>query len=453
METDKKEGLSLKEEERSGKKERIESLVTWLVRLLIGFVFVFSGFAKAIDPWGTLYKVDAYLAALDLDVWANLKLVAVFGLCSLEFVVGVFIVFGCFRKSIPIVGMAIMLFMLPLSLWIAISNPVDDCGCFGDLLKISNWATFWKNIVITAGMLWLIRFNSRCHWLVTPALQWISFVATGIFILVIELFGYISQPLLDFRPYKTGEYLVDDVSVEEDVPSFIFVYEKDGVKKEFKETDVLPSEDEGWVFVDRKEVVAPEVNKQRKDGKNLRIWDKEGEEDVTDQAIRMDGKQLLIMMPELEDVSPATTWQLNSLYEWSQKNNVEMSAVVSGDSEEIADWEDLSMASYPIYTADDTQIKEVVRGNPGVVYLENGKVEWKITLAAMNIDDFQTPGTSSNAMTFAFNNAAILRNCTMLYIIVLALLVFLSFTPTIKSPFRRLLMSEGTRADSKTVEK
>lgn len=174
---------------------------------------------------------------------------------------------------------------------------------------------------------------------------------------------------------------------------------------------------------------------------------------MTEEAIRMDGKQLLIMMPELKEVSPATTWKLNSLYEWSQKNNVEMSAVVSGDSEEIADWEDLSMASYPIYTADDTQIKEVVRGNPGVVYLENGKVEWKITLSAMNIDDFQTPGTSTNAMTFAFDNKAILKNCSMIYVIVLALLVFLSFTPAMRNTFRKPVLRKVREAKQEVTEK
>lgn len=421
------------------KSRKSIEIITWIIRLVVGSVFMFSGFAKAIDPYGTLYKVDAYLASMSLDIWPNLELVGVFALCAAEFLVGVFILTGCFRRSTAIIAAIIMAFMLPLTLWIAVSDPVDDCGCFGDALVISNWATFWKNVALTAAIAWLVVYNKKCHWLVTPALQWIAFVATSIFIVVIELFGYISQPLIDFRPYKQGEPIIDfenQATAEE--PQFIFIYEKDGIRKEFRDTDVLPEESEGWEFVDRKELPHQQPKASTaENGKSLRIWDKTGEEDVTEEAIDEKGMELLVMMPNLKEVSPATTWKLNSLYEWSIKNNVFMAAVVSGTPDEIDEWEDLSMASYPIFTADDTQIKEVVRGNPAVVYLVDGKIEWKSSLAAINIDDFLSPGTSSDAMTFGTDNMRILRNCLYTYLTIMAVLVFLSFTPAMKNFYLR----------------
>lgn len=105
------------------------SPLTWIIRIVVGGVFIFSGFAKGIDPYGTLYKVEDYLSVLSLSVWPNLVLVGVFGLCALEFLAGVFLLTGCFRRSSVIIAGGIMAFMLPLTLWIAVSNPVADCGC------------------------------------------------------------------------------------------------------------------------------------------------------------------------------------------------------------------------------------------------------------------------------------------------------------------------------------
>lgn len=420
--------------------------ITWLARLIVGGVFTFSGFVKAIDPWGTIYKINDYLAVMQLDIWPNLVLVGAFALCAMEFLCGVFILLGCFRRSVSYLCVCIMAFMLPLTLWIAMSNPVADCGCFGDAIKISNWATFWKNIVLTMGIIWLAIYNKRCHWMVTPAHQWLAFLSSGMFIATVEVFGYSSQPLLDFRPYQIGMSLVEDNSMQNNEPSYIYIYEKNGKRQEFTIDDELPDENAGWKFIDRKEV----HNKMQDDpspksDRSLRIWSKDGDEDVTEEAVSQSGKELIVMMPDLNRVSPATTWKLNSLYEWSVKNDVEMTAVVSGSPEEIAIWEDLSMASYPIYTADDTQIKSVVRGNPGVVYLIDGKVEWKSTLSAINIDDFLSPDTSHDAANFGMDNLRILRNISYTYLTVIAVLIILSFLPYLRNMYLKRGEVRGER--------
>ena len=188
---------------------------TWLIREVTAFVFIFSGFVKAIDPWGTLYKTEDYLAAMGLSIWPNLVTVGVFILCGFEFFIGVCLATGCFRKGSSILSFILMCFMLPLTLWIAVFDPVPDCGCFGDAYVISNWATFWKNVVLFAFTLWLARYNRYCACLITPALQWIAFIATALFIFGIELAGYIYQPLIDFRPYHVGSPLTEQSDLQE----------------------------------------------------------------------------------------------------------------------------------------------------------------------------------------------------------------------------------------------
>lgn len=410
-------------------------IISWIARFGVGGTFVLSGFVKAIDPWGLIYKTDEYLAALSIDIWPNLQLVGVFCLSAIEFITGIFLVFGCFRKSVVKVAAFIMAFMLPLTLWIAIGDPVDDCGCFGDAFVISNWASFWKNVFLTIGICWLWNNNKSCSWLITPALQWLAFVASGIYIIVIELFGYISQPLLDFRPYHKGLPLIEREYDYDYSTEYLFIYEKNGEVKEVGENDELPSEEDGWVFIDRKVIAqGNDALNESVNSRNLRIWSGTGDsaEDVTEEVVSTTGSELIIMMPDLKEVSPATTWKLNSLYEWSERHDVKMIGVVAGSPVEISEWEDISMASYPIYTADDTQIKEVVRGNPGVVYLVDGVVEWKSTLTAINIDDFMSPEIADDARTFGLDNIRILRNCTYIYIIVMFGLILLSFLPKIR---------------------
>ncbi|MCH5225347.1 MAG: DoxX family protein [Muribaculaceae bacterium] len=358
-------------------KNQILVALTWLLRFCCGGLFIFSGFVKAIDPWGTLFKIEEYLYAFGFPLPFSLMRLGVFGLCAVEFIVGCFLALGCFRKSCPVFALLIMVFMVPLTLWVAIENPVADCGCFGDAWHLSNWATFWKNIILSAGLIYLLRFNLKAICLVSPAFQWLAVVASGLFILAIEMIGFFYQPLIDFRSYPVGSSLF--------------------------------ATDESESGID--------------------VFDLYDGEDKNSEALDPEGKELVVMIPKVAMVSPATTWKLNSLYEWSQENNVKMIGIVSGSQEEIEQWEDLSMAEYPLFLADDSEIKEVVRGNPGVVYLDKGHILWKSTLSAIDVDDFLDPNVSDDAATFADDNARFLRNCVAIYLIVIVFLIFISFTP------------------------
>ncbi|MDE6028666.1 MAG: DoxX family protein, partial [Muribaculaceae bacterium] len=324
-------------------------IITWLIREITGAVFVFSGFTKAVDPWGTLYKIQDYLAVMGLDIWPSLVKVGAFALCAVEFIIGAMLCFGSFRRTSAWAATAIMCFMLPLTLWIAIYDPVPDCGCFGDALIISNWATFWKNVFLMAATLWLAMFNRFAGWLIAPYLQWIALLVTSVFCMMIEAGGYFIQPLLDFRPYPVGTTLIEEtVSAE---PEYKFIYENEGERKEFSESDELPDEADGWVFIDRVAVSEPDIDSRVsvRSEKSLRLWDLEAEEDVTEDVLTPQGDRIILVMPELDKVSIASTWKINSLYDWAKSNDIDMIGAVAATKEDIDNWDDLSMPEYPIY--------------------------------------------------------------------------------------------------------
>ena len=431
--------------------------LTMLLRLLVGGVFAFSGFVKAIDPWGTIYKVNDYLAAFQIVMPDSIVLFFVFSLFTFEFLLGVSFIFGCYRRLAPIGAALIMLFMTPLTLWIAMENPVSDCGCFGDALIMSHWQTFWKNVLLSAMVGWLVVYARRSRCFIIPTLQWLMVGVSTLFIVIVALYGYIYQPLLDFRPYPIGETLVS-VDEDDDGSELLFVYRKDGVEKEFT-IDNLPDDDE-WEFVERKEVsLAGDKNEVA--SKSLRIYNS-NDEDVTESVVLDEERQVILFYSSLDEVSIASTYQINSLHAYCQQQGIDMISVVAATPEEIAEWEDLSMPSYDIYIAEDTSIKEVVRGNPAVVFLEDGIVKFKSSLRAIAIADFMTEDTSTDPMSFAKDNKNILLKLTLIYLLTLLAIAVLSHVPMVvryvkrKIHFSNLIVEEKEttepKEESSTIE-
>lgn len=411
--------------------------LTWVVRFAVGLTFVFSGYVKGIDPWGTIFKINDYLAAIGIDVWPTLVSAGAIAMCVFEFLVGVFITLGCFRRSAPILGLLFMAVMLPLTAWIWSAHPVSDCGCFGDAFKISDAATFWKNVALTLGFIWLLKFNKTVGCLVTPYLQWVATVASALFLFVIAEIGYLFQPLVDYRPYPEGRPLAVNEEIDnEDDEDYVFAYRKGAEEKLVGENDSLPSEEDGWEFVetrpaDTSDNGAGKRNVKVSDG--LRIWD--GDEDMTSLLLG-EGPKLWLMMPKLGEVSISETWRINSIYDWCVRHGVEMGAIVNGSPEEIAEWKDLSLSEYPIYTTEDTLIKEVVRGKAALVYTVDGDVVWKNSLRAS-----WRPGFEDDSLTdlkeLREDNKALLLNLWLIYIAVIVVLVSLSYSKSILHGFRK----------------
>lgn len=359
---------------------RLNTWQWWLTaaaRLVVGAVFIVSGCTKMTDLWGFVYKINDYLDVWHMTVPQPLVLTGAGLLSTVEFLTGVALLLGCWRRLAVYSVTAMMAVMLPLTAYIAVANPVADCGCFGDWLVISNTMTFVKNLALTALTAWLWYGNRLMDSLVPQSIQWVSLTLSVLYMLVVGLTGYYIQPLLDFRPYPTGTLLTatgsDDDANDSDM---VFIYEKDGQQQEFT-IDTLP--DDSWTFVDRKGDTAG--------SSEVTVYDTDDSEASLADIVDTDGLTMMVLIPEPRDTDPSMTFAINELKEAVDRaGGSTVSVIAAHSSKAIQAWRDFSLADYPIYTADDVDIKMVARGVVAIVMVKDGRIIWKRTLGSINPD-------------------------------------------------------------------
>ena len=359
-------------------------IITWALRIAIGATFIISGLSKMIDVWGFTYLIEQYVNVWGWELTRPLIVIAAMSISAIEFILGCMLATGCYKRSSAWITTLIMIVMLPLSAYIMIENPVDHCGCFGDFMIISNSTTFYKNVAITIGLIYLCFFNKRTFGLFFPYIQWMPAIACYIYIMIIGLVGYNLQPLVDFRPYKVGTHLYND-STSVDEPQFNFIYEKNGVKETFT-IDNLP--DSTWTFVDRSEINSDSLKADTTP--QLSIYDLNDNE-VTANVIASQGEQIILLIPEIKYADISYSFLTNEMYNYIKKRNGSMIGIfATNDKDQIKPWVDRSLTLWPTYTAEDTSIKEIARGKVSVVYLKDGIIQWKRTLTSIPTDVFSS---------------------------------------------------------------
>ncbi|MDR1918766.1 MAG: DoxX family protein [Tannerellaceae bacterium] len=351
----------------------IKALVEFC-RLLIGVVFIFSGFVKAIDPIGFEIKISEYLAVWGMDAFRPMALIGAFSLIAIEFTLGVGILLGVYRRYASLLALALMLVMTPLTLYLALFNPVTDCGCFGDALVISNWETFLKNIVLLGASAFVFVHHRKMLSCYTVRVRWFVPLFAYICCLYFSYWNYNHLPLLDFRPYKTGVNIPAQMSIPEGAPEdeyrYSFVYEKEGVKKEFS-LDDYPAGDSAWTFVEsRTELVkkgyTPPITA-------FTIFDREGNE-ATDLILGQGGDVFLLVAAQLEEASDERIGEVSNLYDYALEHGIPFYCVTGSSGEAIEAWTEQTGAEYPFLKADEVLLKTIIRSNPGLVWLKDGTI-------------------------------------------------------------------------------
>ena len=348
-------------------------------RTLLALTFLFSGFVKAVDPLGTVYKIEDYLKAFGGFFTDLLPLAGIAAVCLIatEWILGVCMLTNVRTQVTSWLALTFYLVMTPLTLWIALTNPVSDCGCFGDALVLTNWQTFWKNVVFLSLVIILL-----CCKKAIPALwSWwaeliIALLATGS-VAGIMGYSYTHLPPMDFRPYKIGNHIPTLMEIPEDAEpdqyEVTLIYEKDGIQQEFT-LENYPSTDPSWKFVDQK-------SKLIKKGYVAPIHDFEilnmDFEDLTYDILESEEPVTLIAIYDLNKTDRKQMDKVKRLLE----ENV-LCYILTGSGE--ADIEDFCM-EYAIdenafCTIDPVTLKTIVRANPGVFVVQNGYVIDKYNL-------------------------------------------------------------------------
>ena len=326
-------------------------------RFLLAALFIFSGFVKAVDPLGSFYKIQDYLTAFGMISWFPTYLPLLFAiiLSSAEFCVGVFLFFGVRRKVASTLALFLMGVMTPLTLYLALANPVSDCGCFGDAWVLTNWQTFGKNIILLIAAVTVFKERKLIIRFITLKMEWMVSLYTILFVFALSFYCLEYLPVLDFRPYKIGVNIKAGMEIPEGAKPSVFesrfVLEKDGRQQEFT-LDNYP--DSTWTFVETRTVLK--------------------EKDITESVLTDKGYTFLLVAHRTEEADDSNIDLINEIYDYSIEHGYGFYALTSSPDEEIEAWRDRTGAEYPFCQMDDITLKTIIRSNPGLLLIKDGTI-------------------------------------------------------------------------------
>ena len=373
-------------------------------RAVIALTFIFSGFTKAVDPIGTQYKIHDYLQAWGLEAWNAdwLTMVASLMLSTAEFFIGMMFFFAIRRRLMSKLALLLVTAMTLLTLWIYVADPISDCGCFGDALKLTNGETLAKNIVLLAAAATVARWPLEMMRLLSRNTQWIVINYTMLFILAVSGYSLYYLPQFDFRPYHVGADIRRGMEIPEgaEQPEFetTFILEKDGKRKEFT-LDEYP--DSTWTFIDShtiqtKKGFVPEIHDF-----SITTTDENGDggEDLTEEIVGDKGYTLLLISPHLEQADDIRFDELNRLYDYATEHGYRFICLTASSGKAISRWRDRTGAEYQFANTDETTLKTIIRSNPGLVLMHDGRIEGKWSHNALPDVTAQTPTIDRGGLT------------------------------------------------------
>ncbi|MDR3260893.1 MAG: DoxX family protein [Tannerella sp.] len=352
------------------KKETIIKIAAECSRILIGVTFVFSGAVKAIDPTGFAIKIGEHLSSFGLERFDWLGTFFSFNLSAIEFTLGICLLMAAYRRLITLGVLIFMCIMTPFTLYLAIFNPVADCGCFGDALIITNWETFYKNIVLLAAAITAYSYHKRLTSFYTYKAYWFIVLFAYFFSIAFCFYNHDHLPITDFRPYKVGNNIFKLMEIPDGAPQdeFHFIYEKEGIRKKFT-LEEAPVGDSTWTYVDAKLIkqgYLPKVS-------SFELYNYVNE-NIAEQILNRPEALFLLIAPSLETASDKHIEEINHVYDYARETQRLFYCITNSQEEAIAKWKKDTGADYPFLTADDVLLKTMIRSNPGLILLKEGTI-------------------------------------------------------------------------------
>ncbi|WP_010228898.1 BT_3928 family protein [Gillisia marina] len=348
-------------------------ILVGVARIFVGILFIISGFIKLNDPIGFSFKLQEYFSAevLNMEILIPFALVIAIFLVVFELVLGIMLFIGYLPKFTLWSLLLMIVFFTFLTFYSAYFDKVKDCGCFGDAMPLTPWQSFYKDAVLL-GLIVLLFFNRK---LITPIFapashRWIIFLS----FMLCFIFAYyvlMHLPAIDFRAYKVGNNLLEEMKIPEDAEKAVYEYwwkfNKNGEEVIIKNSGAYPNVEGDYLGVETTLIF---------EGFKPRIPDfsilKDGE-NITQEILAKD-KLLLIVAYDLRKTEREGFAIIKKLSEEAlKKGYTVVGLTASGDDlkEEITSKFSLN---FDFYQSDETVLKTIVRANPGILTLKNATV-------------------------------------------------------------------------------
>lgn len=368
----------------------------WLnaCRYFSGILFVFSGFVKADDPLGSKYKFIDYFEAWGIDdIFAPTALTFGIILSTIELLVGLALLFKLFPKWSSLGALIFMIFFTPITLYLALQQNISgkelvhDCGCFGDALVLTNWQTFVKNLVILIPVVLTFIFHKRFTDLISNKKSIVILSVLTVMIVGLSVHALRHLPPIDFRPYKIGVTLLgekcSDIQRTSNVKTYQYADFKNLQTGEHQEFDIVNNYPDYTIWEYNPDVpiriVEEKLDVPQNDSlQNTYIVDNmmfmTGSDDATCDIITDTSYVFMAIHYDLLQSNPKNQSKVNAVYEFAQKQGYAFYGATSSLEDVIAKYSEDYGATYPFVSADDILLKTIVRSNPGLVLMKNGKI-------------------------------------------------------------------------------
>lgn len=335
-------------------------------RWTLAVVFMFSGLAKSINPFGLSIQLGDYLNVMNLGWFKPLVPLGAIMLPSVELLLGIMLLVALSRRVAAWGVLLAMSFFTALTLWIALYNPVSDCGCFGDILKLTNWETFIKNIILLPMSVVVFRMRG-----VGKSSTNMLYIAAIPLSFALSIYTWFNLPLIDATPFKIGTNLLQGISTPPGAPQTeyetILIYKNlsDNSLHEFSLDDTRWQDTTKWAYVDSrsrviKEGYVPPI-------KSLPMLD-QNSRDVANEILASGGALTIIVTNDPQEINVESALRLGGRV-------ILLTSINTGLPDRIEH-----------YTSDYSVISTIIQNYAGgALILENGVIVEKKSLRELSI--------------------------------------------------------------------
>lgn len=377
------------------------SIFLGLIRIIVGILFIFSGVVKANDPLGLSYKMEEFFHVLHLNFLSPAALTLSVIMIGFEILAGIALLLGFKMKIFGTLLLILMIIFTFLTAFAYLTGKIKECGCFGNCLPISAGASFWKDVILLILVLIIFTFRKRIKPFLGGFFTWFLMFMGLVFAFGLQWYTLKHLPLVDCLAYKVGNNIPQLMKIPPgatpDKYESVFIYEKDGEKKEFS-ADNIPWQDTTWQYVSRKDKLVQKGNAEP-GIKDFVITDFEGQ-NLTRQILDHTGFTFLFMVKQVNQAREGWENKMHNLQADCQRFGIKLYGITASSDSDVARFRNVNDLTFPFLQMDATVIKTAARSNPCLILLKQGTIKGKWSYLDMPGGAVPDPDSSKLILKF-----------------------------------------------------